>query len=96
MTAYKAIPQVEFDKAVQKMLGLGISRTPAENIVISFWKITQQLDVDFKKFIDTTTASGKLDVSQEVLDYINITLPETIRYRLETGNTIAPVTKREL
>ena len=96
MLTYKAIPQVEFDKAVQKMLGLGISRTPAENIVISFWKITQQLDVDFKKFIDLATASGKLDVSQEVLDCINITLPETIRYRLDTGNTIAPVIKREL
>jgi hypothetical protein len=93
---YKAIPQVEFDKAVQKMIALGLGRTPAENIVISFWKITQQINVDFKKFVDTATASGKLDVSQEVLDYINLTLPETIRYRLDTGNTIAPVIKREL
>jgi hypothetical protein len=93
---YKAIPQVEFDKAVQKMLALGLGRTPAENIVISFWKITQQINVDFKKFVDNATASGKLDVSQEVLDYINLTLPETIRYRLDTGNTIAPVIKREL
>lgn len=94
--AYKVIPQVEFDKSVQKMLALGISRTPAENIIISFWKITQDLNIDFKKFIDLATASGKLDVSQEVLDCINITLPETIRYRLDTRNTISPVIKREL
>lgn len=93
---YKVIPQVEFDKSVQKMLALGIGRTTAENIIISFWKITQDLNIDFKKFVDNATASGKLDVSQEVLDYINLTLPDTIRYRKDTGSTISPIAKREL
>lgn len=93
---YKVIPQVEFDKAVQKILSLDIGRTTAENLIISFWKITQDLNIDFKKFIDTATASGKLDVSQEVLDYINKTLPNTIRYRKEVVKDITPVAQREL
>jgi hypothetical protein len=94
--AYKVIPQVDFDKAVQKILSLDIGRTTAENLVISFWKITQDLNIDFKKFLDTATATGKLDVSQEVLDYINKTLPNTIRYQKETIQNITPVAKREL
>jgi hypothetical protein len=93
---YKVIPQVEFDKAVQKILALDIGRTTAENLVISFWKITQDLNVDFKKFLDTATSTGQLDVSQEVLNYINKTLPNTIRYQKETIQNIAPVASREL
>jgi hypothetical protein len=93
--SYKVIPQVEFDKAVQKIQSLNIGRTTAENIVISFWKITQDLDTDFKKFLDTATASGKLDVDQEVLDYINSTLPNTIRYQKESIYNTAPIVKRE-
>lgn len=93
---YKVIPQVEFDKAVQKILSLDIGRITAENLVISFWKITQDLNVDFKKFLDTATSTGKLDVSQEVLDYINKTLPNTIRYQKETIQNIAPIASREL
>jgi hypothetical protein len=93
---YKVIPQVDFDKAVQKILSLDIGRTTAENLVVSFWKITQDLNIDFKKFIDTATASGKLDVSQEVLDYINKTLPNTIRYQKEVIQNIAPTAQREL
>jgi hypothetical protein len=94
--AYKVIPQVDFDKAVQKILSLDIGRTVAENLVISFWKITQDLNVDFKKFLDNATASGKLDVSQEALDYINKTLPNTIRYQKEVIRNIAPIAQREL
>lgn len=94
--AYKVIPQVEFDKAVQKIQALEIGRSTAENIVISFWKITQDLDTDFKKFIDMATSSGKLDVEQEVLDYINKTLSNTIRYRKESVRNISPIAKREL
>ena len=93
---YKVIPQVDFDKAVQKILSLDIGRTTAENLVISFWKITQDLNVDFKKFLDSATSTGKLDVSQEVLGYINKTLPNTIRYQKETIQNIAPVASREL
>ena len=42
------------------------------------------------------TSSGKLDVEQEVLDYINKTLPNTIRYRKESIRNISPIAKREL
>ena len=93
---YKVIPQVDFDKAVQKILALDIGRTTAENLVISFWKITQDLNLDFRRFLDKATESGKLDVSQEVLDYINKTLPNTIRYRREVIQNISPVARREL
>jgi hypothetical protein len=94
--AYKVIPQVDFDKAVQKILSLGIGRITAENLVISFWKITQDLNIDFKKFLEKATESGKIDVEQEVLDYINKTLPNTIRYRKEVIQYMAPVAQREL
>jgi hypothetical protein len=94
--AYKVIPQVEFDKAVQRILSLDIGRITAENLVISFWKITQDLNIDFKKFLDNATSNGKLDVSQEVLDYINKTLPNTIRYRKQVIQNITPVATREL
>jgi hypothetical protein len=94
--AYKVIPQVDFDKAVQKILSLDIGRITAENLVISFWKITQDLDIDFRKFLDKATESGKLDVDQEVLDYINKTLPNTIRYQKEIIQNIAPTVRREL
>jgi len=93
---YKVIPQVEFDKAVHRILSLDIGRTTAENLVISFWKITQDLDIDFRKFLDKATESGKLDVDQEVLDYINKTLPNTIRYQKEIIQNIAPTVRREL
>ena len=93
---YKVIPQVDFDKAVQKILALDIGRNTAENLVISFWKITQDFNLDFRQFIDKATESGKLDVGQEVLDYINKTLPNTIRYRKEVIQNVAPVTTREL
>jgi len=93
---YKVIPQVEFDKAVHRILSLDIGRTTAENLVISFWKITQDLNIDFKKFLDNATSNGKLDVSQEVLDYINKTLPNTIRYRKQVMQNITPVATREL
>ena len=94
--AYKVIPQVDFDKAVQKILSLDIGRITAENLVISFWKITQDLDIDFRKFLDKATESGKLDVVQEVLAYINKTLPNTIRYQKEIIQNIAPTVRREL
>ena len=93
---YKVIPQVDFDKAVQKILALDIGRNTAENLVISFWKITQDFNLDFRQFIDKATETGKLDVGQEVLDYINKTLPNTIRYRKEVIQNVAPVATREL
>lgn len=94
--AYKVIPQVEFDKAVQKVLAIGVGRTPAENIVLSFWKISIDTNVDFKQFLDKAVSSGQLDVDQVVLDHINKTLPSTIRYRKETASKVAPVVQREL
>jgi hypothetical protein len=94
--SYKVIPQVEFDKAVQKVLATGISRTPAENIVLSFWKISQDENFDFKQFLDKALSTGKLDVDQTVLDYINASLPDTIRYRKENASRVAPIAQREL
>lgn len=94
--AYKVIPQVEFDKAVQKVLAIGVSRTPAENIVLSFWKISQDTNVDFKQFLDKALSNGKLDIDQRALDYINASLPDTIRYRKETASRVAPIAQREL
>ncbi len=93
---YKVIPQVDFDKAVQKVLAIGISRTPAENIVLSFWKISQDMNTDFRQLLDKALAGGKLDVEQSVLDYINKSLPDTIRYRKETASRVAPIVQREL
>lgn len=80
MTTYKVIPQVDFDKAVQKVLSLGLARTPAENIVLAFWKASQDLNLDFRSLVETSTASGTLDVSQDILDRLNLNLPDTIRY----------------
>lgn len=94
--AYKVIPQVDFDKAVQKVLAIGLGRTPAENIVLSFWKIAQDTNKDFKQFLEKALASGKIDVDQSVLDYINATLPDTIRYRKENASRVAPIAQREL
>lgn len=94
--AYKVIPQVEFDKAVQKVLSTGIGRTPAESIVLSFWKACQDLSKDFKVLIDRSTASGHLDVDQDILNHINTTLPDTIKYYKKTLTNIPSVAKREL
>jgi hypothetical protein len=94
--AYKVIPQVDFDKAVQRILSLGISRTPAENIVLAFWKISQDMNFDFKVFLEKSTVKGKLEVEQEVLDRLNITLPDTVNYYRDTVNAVAPIVKREL
>jgi hypothetical protein len=96
MSAYKVIPQVEFDKAVQKILAVGPSRTSAENIVLAFWKASQDLNLDFKSLLDTATASGALEVEQHVLDRINLGLPDTIRYYKNKPNKTAGIAAREL
>ena len=93
--AYKVIPQVDFDKSVQKVLLLGLSRTPAENIVMSLWKASQDLNLDFKVLIEKATASGSLDVDQSILDHINLTLPNTIRYGKSVAKYAAPIITRE-
>jgi hypothetical protein len=92
----KVIPQVDFDKAVQKVLAVGLSRTAAENIVIVFWNICVDQDLNFKQFIDKATSTGKLDVDQNILDYVNTTLPDTIRYYKDRPAALSPVIAREL
>ena len=92
----KDIPQVEFDKAVQRILAIGISRTPAESLVLSFWKLCQDLDIDFKKFLDNSIRDGQLDVEQPILDIINKNLPSTIRYRKDSVKTVSVLVAREL
>jgi hypothetical protein len=96
MTTYKTISQIEFDKSTQRITSLGLSRASAENIVLSFWKIAQDLDLDFKKFLDASIVNGQLDVDQRVLDYINKTLPSTIRYRKDALNKASTLVLREL
>lgn len=94
--AYKVIPQVDFDRAVQRVLSVGLGRTPAENIVMALWKASIDLEFDFKTLIDRATASGKLDVDQRILDHINKNLPETIRYNKKTAVAVSPIAQREL
>jgi hypothetical protein len=94
--AYKVIPQVEFDRAVQRVLGVGLGRTPAENIVMALWKASIDLDQSFKILIEHATANGKLDVEQSILDHINKNLPDTIRYNKKTAVAVSPIAQREL
>jgi hypothetical protein len=94
--AYKVIPQVDFDRAVQRVLSVGLSRTPAENIVMALWKASIDLDQSFKTLIDRATARGKLDVEQSILDHINKNLPDTIRYNKKTAVAVSPIAQREL
>ncbi len=96
MAEYKVISQVDFDRSVQKIVGLGISRVPAENIILSFWRISQDLEVDFKKFLEASIVNNQLDVDQRVLDYINKNLPPTIRYRKDSIVKASSLLTREL
>ena len=96
MPTYKTISQVDFDKSVQRVISLGLSRVMAENIVLSFWRISQDLELDFKQFLDKSIVNGELDVDQKVLDIINKTLPATIKYRKDVINRISPMVLREL
>lgn len=94
--AYKVIPQVDFDRSVQKILSCGLARRPAENIALSLWKASIDLGFDFKALIDQSTSTGKLDIEQSVLDYINRILPGTISYNKKIPVQAAPVANREL
>lgn len=94
--SYKVIPQVEFDRAVQQVLSVGLGRTPAENIVMALWKASQDLGLNFKTLIEKSVANKELNVSQSILDHINTNLPETIRYNKKTAVAVSPVATREL
>lgn len=93
---YKVIPQVEFDKAVQRILALGVSRLSSENLVLSFWKASIDLALNFKVLIDQAVATGSLDVAQSILDHINLSLPSTTQYHKRVVRAIAPIAQREL
>jgi len=92
---YKVIPQVEFDRAVQRILSVGLSRAPAENIAIALWHASIDLGLNFKVLIDTTTSSGNLEVMQDVLDRINLNLSDTIRYYKVQPIVTSPIVARE-
>lgn len=96
MSTYKVIPQVDFDRSVQRILSLGLGRVPAENIVMALWKASIDLGLNFKQLIEKATASGKLTVDQTVLDHINTNLPDTIRYRKKVETQVSPIASREL
>jgi len=90
------IPQVDFDRAVQKVLACGVARTPEENIVLSIWQISLELGKDFRSTIDLATASGKLDVERSILDRINNRRSPTIAYNKKSSTTPTPLVNREL
>jgi hypothetical protein len=94
--AYKVIPQVEFDRAVQQVLSLGLGRTPAEQLVMALWKASIDLELGFKQLIEKAVGSGKLDVDQAILDHINKNLPDTIRYTKKTATAVSSIAAREL
>ena len=94
--AYKVIPQVDFDRAVQQVLSLGLGRSPAEQIVMALWKASIDLGLNFKALIERAVSKGTLDVDQSVLDHININLPDTIRYTKKTAVAVSPIANREL
>lgn len=82
--AYKTIPQVEFDKAVQRIVSVGLARRAAESLVLMFWKIAQDLKRNFRGMIDSAVRGGKLNVDQRVLDQLNLTKPPTVKYAKTT------------
>lgn len=94
--SYKVIPQLEFDQAVQKILSCGLARTPAENIALAIWQASIDFNLDFKTLINRATASGQLDVEQNILDHINKNVPTTVRYNKKVVVEKAPVVNREL
>jgi hypothetical protein len=94
--AYKVIPQVDFDRAVQQVLSLGLGRSPAEQIVMALWKASIDLELNFKSLIERAVGKGTLDVDQSVLDHINTNLPDTIRYTKKTAVAVSPIANREL
>lgn len=94
--SYKVIPQVDFDRAVQQVLSLGMTRTPAEQIVMALWKASIDLGLNFKRLIEKAVANGTLDVDQSILDHINLTLPETIRYTKKIATSVSSIASREL
>jgi len=94
--SYKVIPQVEFDRAVQQVLSVGLARSPAEQIVMSLWKASIDLSLNFKTLIEKAVANGTLDVDQSILNHINNSLPETIRYTRKIAVAVSSIAAREL
>jgi uncharacterized protein YwbE len=90
------IPQVKFDQAVQKVLNLGLGRTPAENVVQNLWKASIDLGLEFNNLITQATKTGKLVVTQDVLNNINTNNnPDGISYNVKQPLNIPPVVLRE-
>jgi hypothetical protein len=90
------IPQVKFDQAVQKVLNLGLGRTPAENVVQNLWKASIDLGLEFNNLITQATKTGKLVVTQDVLNNINTNNnPNGISYNVKQPLNIPPVVLRE-
>jgi hypothetical protein len=90
-----AIPQVEFDRAVSKLMTVGIERVPAENIAVVFHKIAKDKGIAYQRFIDASVQNGYLDIDQELLDRYNLTLSKNIRYKKLVSSKTADVIKRE-
>lgn len=82
--AYKVIPQIDFDKAVQQVIGIGLGQKPAETVVLSLWRAALDLKQDFRTLVNSATAEGRLNVDQKVLDRINLGLTRTIKYNRKT------------
>jgi hypothetical protein len=93
----KPIPQIDFDRAVEKIMSAGLANKPAENIVISLWKSAIALNLKFTDLVNSAVATGKLDVSQSVLDYLNAhSLPDDINYKKIQPVKLSKLVEREL
>lgn len=82
--AYKTIPQIEFDRAVQKFRAIKVGQRTAESLVLALWKISQDLKRNFRQMIDAAVKNGRLNVDQSILNRINTSLPNTVNYGIKT------------
>jgi len=83
--AYKTIPQIEFDRAVQKFRAIKIGQRSAESLVLALWKISQDLKRNFRQLIESAVKGGRLNVDQSILNKINTGLPKTVNYGIKSA-----------
>ena len=83
--AYKTIPQIEFDRAVQKFRAIGVGQRSSESLTLVLWKISQDLKRNFRQLIDSSVKNGRLNVDQSVLSRINTGLPNTVNYGIKSA-----------
>jgi len=81
---YKTIPQIEFDRAVQKFRAIKVGQRSAESLVLTLWKVSQDLNRNFRQLIESSVRGGRLNVDQSILAKINTGLPKTVNYGIKS------------